>query len=77
MRRPRTRFWIEAALASATGLLAVVTALVPDWIEVVFHVEPDGGSGTLEVAILAALAILTVALAVGAGREWRRAAASA
>jgi hypothetical protein len=75
MRRQRTRFWIEALLASITALLTVLTALVPAWIEAVFHVDPDGGNGTLEVAILAGFAAVTVALALGAGREWRRAAA--
>jgi hypothetical protein len=76
MRHQRLRFWIEALLASTTALLTVLTALVPTWIEAVFHVDPDAGNGTLEVAILAGFAVATVALALGAGREWRRAAAS-
>src|SRR5438094_9632 len=41
----RQRFWIELALALASAALLVVTLLWNEWIELVFHVDPDAGSG--------------------------------
>jgi hypothetical protein len=51
----RLRCTLELACAFVSGILAVLTFLVHDWIEVVFGVDPDGGSGRAEVAIVAAL----------------------
>ena len=33
MEKVRIRWWIETVAAVASGLLAVLTAFVPDWIE--------------------------------------------
>jgi hypothetical protein len=63
-------------LAIACTALFVVTLVSRDWIEEVFGVEPDAGSGALEWAIVAGLAILTIALGLGARHEWRRLHAS-
>jgi hypothetical protein len=70
--RVRSLFWVEACLASAAGLLAVITAAWPDWIEAAFGVDPDGGDGTVEWLVVAVLAAVAVALGYGARREWRR-----
>jgi hypothetical protein len=52
-----------------------VLALVSrEWIELLFGVEPDGGDGSLEWAIVAVLAVATVVLAWLARAEWQRAA---
>jgi hypothetical protein len=66
----RRRFWTETVLAIATGVLAVVTALVPDWIEVVFRVDPDAGSGAAEWGIVAVLAVVSLGLGLAARREY-------
>jgi hypothetical protein len=73
MRPLRARFWVEALLATATGLLAVLTVLVPDWLEVAFGIEPDAGDGSVERLIYFGL-VVTVVFVVFAGMEWRRAA---
>ena len=70
----RRRFWIEVSLAATCLAAFAITMLVPTWIEQVFGVEPDGGSGALEVAILAALLCGTVVTCWMARSEWRRAA---
>ena len=77
MKQPlRLRFWLEAATAAVTGILFVVTLLWENWIELVFGVEPDAGSGALEWLIVAVLLAATLALAGLARREWRRAQAA-
>lgn len=72
LRQLRARFWIELAAGLLTGAMAVLTALLPDWIEVVLGVDPDAHSGLLEVAIVGAAALGFAAL-VAAGVEVRRA----
>jgi hypothetical protein len=75
-QRPRRRYWIEAGLGTLSGILFLLTLMVPDWIEEVFRVDPDQHSGSLEWAIVAVLAVLTVAFAALARAEWRRLASA-
>jgi hypothetical protein len=77
MRRPTLRFWLEAALAASSAALFLLTVVVPEWIEVVFRVDPDGGNGSLEWLIAAAFALATVGWSSLARRELRRPALSA
>jgi hypothetical protein len=62
---------LELACAFVSGILAVLTLAVHDWIEVVFGVHPDGASGSAEVAIVVALAVISLALAADAFRVRR------
>jgi hypothetical protein len=64
---------IEAGLAVVAGALAVVTAIWPAWIESVFEVEPDGGSGEAEWLIVVVLAVVAATLALLARRDLRSA----
>jgi hypothetical protein len=73
----RARFWLEAGLATLTTGLFILTLLSRDWIERIFHVEPDEGSGALEWLIVAVLFVASLALIVAARTEWRRAQTSA
>jgi hypothetical protein len=72
----RLRFWIEVGLAAASALLLVVTLITREWIELVFGVDPDNGSGSLEWLIVALTAATTIAFAVAARLEWRHARAA-
>ena len=72
----RGRFWGESVSAAMVAVLALVTAVWPDWIEIVTGSSPDGGSGVLERAVVAGLAAAAVLLAAAARAEWRRAASA-
>ncbi|MEW2414793.1 ABC transporter permease [Streptomyces sp. NPDC046866] len=69
----RPRFWVETVLGSLSGLLFLVTLAWPDWIELLFGVEPDAGNGALEWLIVAVTALVALVCALGAGIEWRKA----
>jgi hypothetical protein len=75
VRARRARFWIEAVVAALTAILFLVTLVWREWIEAVFRVDPDGGDGSLEWAIVGALFAASVTLSVLARAEWRRRAA--
>jgi len=74
-RTLRNRFWVETVLGSAAAILAVVTVFTREWIEVLFGVDPDGGSGALEWAIVAVLAGSAIVFGLLARSELRRAVA--
>jgi hypothetical protein len=68
----RRRYWLELALAAVTAFLAVLTLITAEWIEAIFGVDPDGGSGALEKGIVVGLAVVALAFAWLARRESRR-----
>ena len=45
---PRTRSRVEVGFAGVATIVFVVTFLWKDWIEILFGVDPDAGSGALE-----------------------------
>jgi len=76
VRKPRARFWIEAGLAALTTILFIVTVISREWIEAIFKVDPDGGDGSLEWAIVAALFVASLSLSLLARFEWHRTVAT-
>jgi len=64
----RIRYILELGCAVVTGIMAVLTLAVHDWIEVVFGVHLDGGSGLAEVAFIVTLSVVCIAFAADAFR---------
>jgi hypothetical protein len=67
----RARFWIETFFAVVGAALLVLTLFSREWIEVAFGVDPDGGSGALELGIAVGLLALAAVSATLARKEWR------
>ena len=67
----------EAIAAAVFGVLAVLTLMMPNWIEAVIGVEPDGGSGAAEWLIVTVSGALALILAASSARHLRRARARA
>jgi MYXO-CTERM domain-containing protein len=65
---------VEYILAGVFVVLGTLTAVVPDWIEVVFKVDPDAGNGSLEWALVAAFGLLAAIAALLARRRHQAAA---
>jgi len=72
----RTRFWLEAILEALSTGLFILTLLSRNWIEIVFGVDPDNSSGSLEWLIVAALLVASIVFVAMARAEWRRPHAS-
>jgi hypothetical protein len=65
-------FYVELLLSVAALVLALVTLVWNDWIELVFKVDPDAGNGSLEKAIVGVLVAAAVICGWLARTEWRR-----
>lgn len=66
------RFWLGMAACGISSVLFALTAAWPDWIEVLFHTDPDHGSGRVEWLILTISLATSLWFAMLAWREWRR-----
>lgn len=68
----RRRFWSEVVLAGIGLVLAVLTALLPDWIERLGGEGADAGSGGTERTVALVFLVAAAVLALLARVEWRR-----
>ena len=68
----RGRFWIEVVSGAIGVVLLALTLVNPQWIELVFNVDPDEGSGALELGISAVFLAMAVTSAFLARSELRR-----
>jgi hypothetical protein len=57
-------FRLNFSLAISSALLLVLTLTEADWIEVAFHVDPDGGNGALEWGIVGVSCVATLSFGV-------------
>jgi hypothetical protein len=70
-RRVRRRFWVEAGVVTISLAIWVATLLWPDWIELVFRIDPDESNGSLERLISILVPATAFVAAIVAGIEWR------
>ena len=67
----RWRLLLELGLSVGFAITAILTVIIPDWIEVFFGIEPDEGSGAAEVGVTVILLVLTFLCALAARLEIR------
>ena len=77
MRTARIRFRIEVLLAVLAAGLAVLTLINREWIELLFGIDPDKGSGALEWAVAIALFVASACFALIARWDRKRHVAAA
>ena len=56
------RLWSELALGAITAACLLLTLVLPQWIEGIFGVDPDGGAGSTEQLLTISLAVAALAL---------------
>jgi hypothetical protein len=67
----RPRAWL-ATVSAVVGLgLCLLTLVWSEWIELLFGVDPDRGSGALELLVAGAFLVASLLLAREASQEWR------
>lgn len=72
----RDRSYLEASAAAISAAVFILTAIEPQWFELIFNEAPDGGDGSLESVVALAVSLIAVVLFGRlARRDWRRAAA--
>lgn len=69
----RVRFWLELVCGLLGAVLFVLTLITRAWIELIFGVDPDNGSGTLELAIAVGLLSVSIVSSLLAAYELKRA----
>ena len=74
--RLRTRFWVETGFAALSLIFAVLTLVWKDWIEIVFRIDPDNHSGSLEWLIAFGALAIAILIGIVARAEWRRTSAA-
>jgi hypothetical protein len=72
-RSLRSRFWLESVVGATAIILFLLTFAWHDWIEIVFRVDPDHGSGVAEWLIVAVAGCVAWSCSALARLEWLRA----
>lgn len=68
----RARFWVFIGAGVTFTLLFAITLMWPNWLELVFHIEPDEGSGAVEWLIVGVSGATALLCFILTGREWHR-----
>ena len=68
---------LETLLAILAASLFVLSLITRDWIEVIFRVDPDRHSGSVEWTLAASCAVVALASGFLARRDWKRLALDA
>lgn len=72
MNTPQLQLVVQSLLAAASACAFGATLVRPSWIESVFGVDIDQGSGLAEWVLVAALFAITCAFVVSAHHQWRQ-----
>jgi hypothetical protein len=76
-RKLPARFWFEAITGAIGLVLFILTLFSREWIEELTGWDPDGGNGSLEVALAVGLLAISAISMFAARRDYVRAPARA
>jgi hypothetical protein len=68
----KRRAGIETAIAGLTGFLFLLSFVTREWIEALTGWDPDHGNGSVELLIVAVLAVATIAIGMRARTDWHK-----
>lgn len=68
-RQGRRTSRVVVAVGVVAFAVAMLTLLLPEWLEVTFGLDPDEGTGSAEQAVTAGAGLLFAACAVVTGRR--------
>ena len=71
-RGRRVLFAFETVLGGGALALAMITVIRPDWLEIVFGVDPDRHSGSFEWLIVGICVAIAAIFGIAARAQWRR-----
>jgi hypothetical protein len=72
-RKLPARFWFEAITGAIGLVLFILTLFSREWIEELTGWDPDGGNGSLEVALAVGLLAISAISMFAARRDYVRA----
>jgi hypothetical protein len=70
MGRSSRRLRLEIGLAALSVLMFVATVAWPEWIEMVFGIDPDHGDGSLESVIMGMTALCAIGASLRVRSDW-------
>ena len=76
-RKLPARFWFEAITGVIGLALFVLTLFTREWFEALTGLDPDGGSGALELVLAFGLLAVSAVSMLAARRHYQRATAPA
>lgn len=71
MQSMRVRLCVKFALSIVSALLLGITLRWPQWIEMMFDVDPDGGDGSSEWGLTLTFAAVTILAFASTARDFR------
>jgi hypothetical protein len=71
-KRLPARIWVELMLGLISAVSLTLAIVLPNWMELLFHLAPDAGDGSAERGFALLWAATSVLMFGLAGRTWRK-----
>ena len=71
-KRLPARIWVELMLGLISAVSLTLAIVLPNWMELLFHLAPDAGDGSAERGFALLWAAISVLMFGLAGRTWRK-----
>ena len=65
-------FWLKVVLGLMSTTLLALTLVAPDWIELLFGIAPDEGTGASEWGLSLSFVTVSIVMFGSSWRTWRK-----